>query len=78
MLVRDIDSFKRVNDKFGRLTGDRTLRVFADSVRTTAGELGLFGRIGSEEFAPALPGLKAGEAFGRNATREGGRATIHA
>lgn len=63
LLVLDIDSFKSVNDRFGHLTGDRTIRAFADSVRTTAGELGPLGRIGGEEFALALPGLTAGEAF---------------
>ncbi|MDG0811633.1 GGDEF domain-containing protein [Cohnella rhizosphaerae] len=59
----DIDSFKSVNDRFGHLAGDRTIRAFVDSVRETAGGLGPFGRIGGEEFALALPGLNACEAF---------------
>ncbi|MFC3803000.1 diguanylate cyclase [Cohnella sp. GCM10012308] len=63
LLVLDIDSFKSVNDRFGHLTGDRTIRAFVDSVLKSAGELGLFGRIGGEEFALALPGMTAEDAF---------------
>lgn len=63
LLVLDIDSFKSVNDRYGHLAGDRAIRAFVDSVRATAEGMGPFGRIGGEEFALALPGLAAGEAF---------------
>ncbi|CAI6081566.1 histidine kinase N-terminal 7TM domain-containing diguanylate cyclase [Cohnella sp. JJ-181] len=63
LLVLDIDSFKSVNDRFGHLTGDRTIRSFVEAVAASAGAAGPFGRIGGEEFALALPGMAEDEAF---------------
>jgi len=63
LLVLDIDSFKSVNDRFGHLTGDLTIRRFVEAVQASAGAVGPFGRIGGEEFALALPGMAEDEAF---------------
>jgi diguanylate cyclase (GGDEF)-like protein len=51
----DIDGFKRINDEFGHLDGDRCLKQAADAVRRAmrGGDRGF--RWGGDEFALLLP-----------------------
>ncbi len=51
----DIDGFKRINDEFGHLDGDRCLRQAAEAVRRSqrGGDRGF--RWGGDEFALLLP-----------------------
>lgn len=57
----DIDDFKRINDTYGHLAGDRVLRVIGkilnspDLFRKTD----IVGRYGGEEFILLFPGLSA-------------------
>ncbi|WP_158965481.1 GGDEF domain-containing protein [Paraglaciecola sp. L3A3] len=51
----DIDFFKRINDKFGHIIGDRVLVKLAQVVKRFLREYDPFGRIGGEEFAIFLP-----------------------
>jgi diguanylate cyclase len=64
--LADIDHFKRVNDQWGHAIGDEVLRCVATHLQThakrVAGERGLAGRYGGEEFLVALPGLGLAEA----------------
>jgi diguanylate cyclase (GGDEF)-like protein len=53
--VIDIDLFKRYNDEFDHLTGDRVLRTFAQSVQNGLRATDFFGRYGGEEFVQILP-----------------------
>lgn len=47
----DIDYFKSINDKYGHLEGDRTLKAVADILRRNAGELRCsIYRYGGDEF----------------------------
>lgn len=55
LLLIDLDHFKRINDEYGHLTGDRVLAHFASVLTEELGERGIAGRIGGEEFAVALP-----------------------
>ena len=48
--IIDVDNFKRVNDEFGHLVGDRVLREVAQVLRTTLRGHDLVGRWGGEEF----------------------------
>lgn len=54
-VLLDVDHFKAVNDRFGHLGGDFTLKELAGKVKATIRKEGLFGRFGGEEFAVVLP-----------------------
>ncbi|MBB6453842.1 diguanylate cyclase (GGDEF)-like protein [Salirhabdus euzebyi] len=49
----DIDDFKKVNDQYGHLTGDKVLATFAELLKRFVEDGGIAGRIGGEEFALA-------------------------
>jgi diguanylate cyclase (GGDEF)-like protein len=63
LAVIDLDRFKSINDSFGHALGDRVLAVFGAAARATVGPTDMIGRLGGEEFAVAMPGSSAGEAF---------------
>ena len=50
LAIIDIDHFKRVNDKFGHMTGDNVLRQVGAILAEEVGDNGLVGRIGGDEF----------------------------
>lgn len=47
----DIDHFKRLNDSFGHLLGDRVLQYFASLLNTHRKEIHIAARFGGEEMA---------------------------
>lgn len=53
--VIDLDLFKRYNDEFDHLTGDRVLQAFAGAVQAGLRSTDIFGRYGGEEFVQILP-----------------------
>lgn len=55
LVLLDIDYFKKVNDTFGHLTGDRVLRKLAQHLEVICGEGNIAARYGGEEFALILP-----------------------
>ena len=55
LILFDIDHFKGINDVFGHLAGDFTLRELATRVKTVVRTEELFARYGGEEFAVVLP-----------------------
>ena len=56
MLVIDFDHFKRINDGFSHLTGDRVLQQGALLLQDGIREADLLARYGGEEFTLVLPG----------------------
>lgn len=55
LLMMDLDHFKKINDTYGHLVGDRVLKDFAGHVSTLLRLPDQFGRYGGEEFMLLLP-----------------------
>jgi diguanylate cyclase (GGDEF)-like protein len=55
LVLADLDHFKSINDIHGHEAGDRVIVDFAGRLRTAAGNRGVAGRLGGEEFAVLLP-----------------------
>lgn len=51
LLLVDVDYFKKINDTFGHLTGDRVLQEFAAALKDAFAASGIVARIGGDEFA---------------------------
>jgi len=62
MLLWDIDSFKVINDTYGHRAGDRVLQSVAACFAAALRASDFVARIGGEEFAVLLTGLKLAEA----------------
>lgn len=54
VLMIDIDDFKRINDTFGHLEGDKTLIKVAETLSHCARDADVIARLGGEEFICAL------------------------
>ncbi|NCB92244.1 MAG: GGDEF domain-containing protein [Clostridia bacterium] len=55
LLFIDIDKFKRINDKYGHMSGDNALRIVANALKITLGNTKAFlSRYGGDEFAIVL------------------------
>lgn len=52
--IIDVDHFKKVNDVYGHLYGDKVLTRVARRIKDVVGEDGVVGRIGGDEFAVVL------------------------
>jgi diguanylate cyclase (GGDEF)-like protein len=83
--MADLDHFKVLNDTFGHDTGDRALRLFAQTLDAATRQGDLVARYGGEEFAVVLPSCNSLEAFDildrvrealRAATNEAGLPTV--
>lgn len=55
LLIADIDNFKRVNDNYGHLFGDKVIRSIATILRDNVKGKDLAARYGGEEFVVVLP-----------------------
>ena len=75
LALADLDHFKELNDTFGHETGDRALRVFAQTLQESVRATDLVGRHGGEEFVIALIDCSADDA---GAILESMRAKIEA
>ncbi len=62
IVLLDIDDFKRVNDKYGHLAGDRVLQIIADILRRNLRKVDVIARYGGEEFILLLPNTEKEEA----------------
>lgn len=58
----DIDHFKKINDQFGHLVGDYTLRQVAERIQRGIRSIDSAARFGGEEFALLLYGINLAEA----------------
>jgi diguanylate cyclase (GGDEF)-like protein len=51
----DLDHFKKVNDEYGHVVGNKILAAFAAICKKNLRKADIFGRLGGEEFAIILP-----------------------
>jgi diguanylate cyclase (GGDEF)-like protein len=63
MLLIDLDNFKKYNDTFGHLAGDRVLVHAANLVKAATRSSDLAFRYGGDEFAVILPNSSTMDAF---------------
>ena len=57
LFMLDMDNFKAVNDNYGHIAGDETLKVFAGTLKKFAGEGDSLCRIGGDEFMIFVKGV---------------------
>jgi diguanylate cyclase (GGDEF)-like protein len=55
VIMLDVDEFKKFNDRFGHKVGDQVLKMVAARCKSSLRDVDIFGRLGGEEFAVALP-----------------------
>jgi len=54
LLMMDIDRFKKVNDEYGHMIGDKVIKTVAEVLRHCMRRYDIVGRLGGEEFAMML------------------------
>ena len=54
----DLDLFKKINDQFGHLTGDKVLKEVGKTCLDILGKINIIGRFGGEEFIVGLSNRK--------------------
>jgi diguanylate cyclase len=71
LVMADIDHFKRINDGYGHLFGDRVIRAVGEALKAGVKGRDIVARYGGEEFAILLPstGLKGAWAVAEGVRR---------
>ena len=65
VLLADIDEFRRVNELYGRATGDELLKLVANILRSNSRSLDYVARVGGDEFVLLLAAARPEELAGK-------------
>lgn len=57
LFMIDMDNFKAINDNYGHIEGDNTLKMFADTMRKYSSKEDILCRIGGDEFVMFINGV---------------------
>lgn len=57
LFMIDMDNFKAINDNYGHIEGDNTLKMFAETMRKYSKEGDILCRIGGDEFVMFINGV---------------------
>jgi diguanylate cyclase (GGDEF)-like protein/putative nucleotidyltransferase with HDIG domain len=58
VMVCSVDGLKQVNQRLGRLEGDKTLRAVAAALKDNCSEFDYLARLSGDEFAVLMPGVR--------------------
>jgi diguanylate cyclase (GGDEF)-like protein len=67
VMVCDMNGFKKVNDHYGHLEGDKVLKLFANLLQQVCREYDYVARMGGDEFVVIAPNMSADAAAEKSA-----------
>lgn len=68
LMMIDMDNFKAINDNYGHIAGDSTLKMFADTLRQYSSEGDILCRIGGDEFVVFVRSVTSKSELGNRAS----------
>lgn len=68
LMMIDMDNFKAINDNYGHIAGDQTLKMFADTLRKYSAEGDVLCRIGGDEFVVFVKDVTSKSEIGNRAS----------
>ena len=69
LLFIDVDDFKKINDTFGHVAGDRILKQVASGFNETKSKDIFFSRLGGDEFAVVIDDIENKDDFYQTAEK---------